>query len=173
MEIVLPSLTVLLLAIIIVVVVFPSLAPFTLMVLAVLALVAAVYSHLNTFSAEYWNMVAGSGAGAFAPTFIVGIVVLLSLGFLLSFLGSRVRLQSYGPPDTSKNWLTNPFGGNRNNAGRAAAAAAGAPVAAAPVAPAPQNQSLLSGSGSVLNRLQALPRAEQQSVLARRLAYAV
>ena len=92
MELFLPSFLILLLAAIVVFTVLPRFGPLVLTVLSLALLVFGVYHHMSLFKSEYrlatWydNMT----FKALAPALLIGLTLILTLGFILSFFGSGV-----------------------------------------------------------------------------------
>lgn len=125
MEFYLPSFLVILLAVFIITVYLPAWTPAGLAILATVALGLAVKNHIDTFAPEYNVMGWTVGVGPFAPTVLVGVVIVFSVGYLiLQFTTGRpMRLPSIRetipPPETSTNILTRSI----NNTLRAAGAA--------------------------------------------------
>lgn len=92
MELFLPSFLILLLAAVIVFAVLPRFGPLVLTVLSLALLVFGVYHHYTTFKHEYrlatWYD--SMTIKALAPALLIGLTLVLILGFILSFFGSGV-----------------------------------------------------------------------------------
>lgn len=92
MELFLPSFLILLLAAVVVFTVLPRFGPLVLTVLSLGLLAFGVYHHMSLFKSEYrlatWydNMT----IKALAPALLIGLTLILTLGFILSFFGSGV-----------------------------------------------------------------------------------
>lgn len=96
----------------------PSFAPLTLVILAVVALFFTVQNHINLFKNEYNVMEWTSAAASFAPTILVGAVVLFAVGYILLLFGGGKSISlptmngrsSTPPPNTATNILTEKIG---------------------------------------------------------------
>ena len=96
MELYIPSVLMLLIAGIVIFSILPNMAPFTLMILAVVILVIAGLQHANLFAFEYatstWqNAIQGGG-----NNLLIIMLVLFMIGFLLNMVGgSKISTPSY------------------------------------------------------------------------------
>lgn len=134
MELYFPSIAVMALAFIIILVVFPRLTPYLLIVLALVLLVFAAYNHFALFGREYAAASWLEASKSFAPLLLIGLVVVMSVAYLLYLVGLR-RGSNAGPlfrmpspnaspaPNTATNMVTEAIGkalnaGNNNNANR-------------------------------------------------------
>lgn len=92
MELFLPSFLILLLAAVVVFAVLPRFGPLVLTVLSLALLAFGVYHHVTTFKHEYrlatWYD--SMTIKVLAPALLIGLTLLLILGFILSFFGSGV-----------------------------------------------------------------------------------
>lgn len=88
MDLVLPSITGILLALAIVIYVFPRLAPVMLAFFAGAALVYGIHAHYMMFGAEYNTMSWVDQLKSFAPQIMVGIVVICLIAYLLFAYGT-------------------------------------------------------------------------------------
>lgn len=128
MEFFLPSLLIVILALGLVIGVFPRLTPFFLVILALVALVFAAYNHYTLFAPEYRIQTWLDTAKSFAPILLIGTVVLFSGGYLLYLWGRGkgapiLSRNAYfaAAPETATNVLTENIGraiGNTVNTGR-------------------------------------------------------
>jgi hypothetical protein len=91
--------------------------PYFMVLIAVAGLVATAYNHYNLFGEEYKYMPFFDKAKSFAPTVLIGMVVLFAIGYILFLFGSKggsASLPSISrripPPSTSTNILTNGIG---------------------------------------------------------------
>ena len=111
MDFVLPSITGILLALAIIIYVFPRLAPVMLAFFAAAALAYGLYNHYLMFGADYLGMTFVDKVRANAPQVMVGIVVVFLIAYLLFVFGlgkspSIPPPAPYQPPPSS---ATNPF----------------------------------------------------------------
>lgn len=83
MELVLPSLLLLIVAAIFAYAVIPNFGPLTLAVVSLIALVAVAVHHSYMFETEYRLSTWQKGLGQYSPFIALGLVLLLSIGFLL------------------------------------------------------------------------------------------
>lgn len=111
MEFYLPSLFLIILALFFIFYFVPSMTPYAMVLFAIVMLVLATYNHWSLFSDEYRIQTWADTAKSFAPYIMIGLVVLMSGGYIL-FLVSRGRgttLPSPGatpPPETATNMIT-------------------------------------------------------------------
>lgn len=130
MEFFLPSLLVMILALGLVFGVFPRLAPIMLAILAAIGLFIGVRHHLSTFKQDYETMTWTTSAKAAAPTVLVAVVILFSIGYLLYLWGAGKRTDlpspsmSIPPPETATNILTSAIGNGLKATGLATVASA-------------------------------------------------
>ena len=118
MELFLPSLLIVALAVAIVIGVFPRITPFFLIVLALVLLVAAAYNHFTLFGNEYRIQTWLDTAKSFAPILLIGTVVIFSGAYLLYLLGrqrgaptlSKNTYTPVAPPETATNVVTETIG---------------------------------------------------------------
>jgi hypothetical protein len=125
MEFFLPSLLIVILALVIIFGLFPQMTPFMLALFAGLALVFAIYHHRATFKQDYETMTWTTAASTAAPYVLVGTVVALSIGYLIYLLGAGKKTSlplppsSIPPPETATNILTSAIGKGLNATGLA------------------------------------------------------
>lgn len=125
MEFYLPSLILLVLAGIVSVAVFPQFTPVVLATVAILALVAAAYSHYSMFGREYQFMSATSQAATAAPYLLVGAVIMAIVAYILFLVGSGKKLvmtmpsNTIPPPESATNFMTEAIGNGLNASGMA------------------------------------------------------
>lgn len=123
MELFLPSFLLLILAGVVVFGVFPNMTPLLLAVFAGVSLAYAIKNHYDLFSDDYAGMTWATGAVAFAPYLLVGVVVVFAIGYLLFLFGSGKRPTmnlpgpSIPPPETATNIITNAIGNGLKAAG--------------------------------------------------------
>ena len=122
MEVFLPSVFIVILALGLVIGIFPRLTPLFLVIIALVLLVLAAYNHYTLFGAEYRIQTWTSWARSLAPLILIGTVVIFSGGYLLYIMGSgsaslsKNAYSSVTPPDTATNVVTEGIGralGNR------------------------------------------------------------
>jgi len=123
MEFFIPSLFLVLIACVATVAIVPRLTPILLVCVATVALIAAASNHANLFTNEYKNMSWAAPGMAAAPYLMVGLLVVLLIGYvlLLFFSGKGpsppTRMNNIPPPDTATNALTKNIGNGLVNAG--------------------------------------------------------
>lgn len=125
MEFYLPSLFIMILAIIIVLAIIPKFTPVVLAIVASILLVFGIYSHYTLFYNEYRNMNwANNAIAAMAsPYLLIGSVVLLSLGYIIMIFSSGkvpslpMPSRNIPPPSTATNVVTREIGNGLVNAG--------------------------------------------------------
>jgi len=83
MELFIPSVTLLALAGLIIIYVFPKLAPIMLATMAGVALTYGAYNHYMMFGAEYSSMTWVNSLKTMAPYIMVGTVMVFIIGYLL------------------------------------------------------------------------------------------
>lgn len=125
MELFFPSFALLGLALILIIVVFPRLTPFLLIILAIILFVFAAYNHMALFGKEYRGATWLQASRAFAPIILIGFVVILSIGYLLYLAGLRksgpsansmLRMPNTNvSPETATNVITEAIGNAINN----------------------------------------------------------
>ena len=121
MDIVLPSLSAILLALAIIMYVYPRLAPIILAIFAAVALVYGIHSHFMMFGAEYSSMTWVNRAKLSAPYIMTGTVMIFIVGFLLYVYGGKRPAASsytnttYNRPAVNANAYNN--SGNSGNSG--------------------------------------------------------
>jgi hypothetical protein len=107
MDFVLPSITAVLLALAIIIYVFPRLAPVMLAFFAGAALVYGMYSHYLMFGSEYIGMTWVDAARRLAPQIMVGMVLIFLIGYLLFVFGKgnspSIPPMLMAAPNTSTN----------------------------------------------------------------------
>ncbi len=115
MEVFLPSVFIVILALGVVIGIFPRLTPFFLVMIALTLLVLAAYNHYTLFGLDYRIQTWGSSVRSFAPIILIGTVVIFSGGYLLYILGqggagsASLPKNAYSPPsppDTATNVVT-------------------------------------------------------------------
>ena len=120
MDFVLPSITAILLALAIIIYVFPRLAPVMLAFFAGAALVYGMYNHYLMFGADYIGMTWVDAARRAAPQIMVSLVVAFLIGYLLFVFGTGksplIPSFTTAPPNTATNALTENIGLIGNNA---------------------------------------------------------
>jgi hypothetical protein len=134
MEFYLPSLFIIILAAIVTFVLIPKLTPLILAVFATVCLLIALYNHSSLFSNEYKNMNWASTATSSmaSPYLLVGLVIVLSVGYLILLFttGKAPTLSmpsnTIPPPSTATNVVTRGIGNGLVNIGFAKAAPANA-----------------------------------------------
>jgi len=145
MEFYLPSLFIMFLAAIVSFALVPKFTPMILALFASLCLIFAVYNHTSLFHDEYKNMNwANTATAAMAsPYLLVGLVILLSIGYII-FLFSTGQSPSLSMPSsfipnpsTATNFLTRGIGNGLVKTGMANTKPANAPNAGPP--PLPNN----------------------------------
>lgn len=117
MEFYLPSLFLLLVALLVIFTVIPNFTPYLIGIIAIIGLILTVYNHYTLFGQEYKYMPFFDRAKSFAPTVLIGMVVVFAVGYILFLFGSKggnASLPSISrripPPSTSTNILTNGIG---------------------------------------------------------------
>ena len=126
MDIVLPSLSAILLALAIIMYVYPRLAPIILAVFAAVALIYGIHSHFMMFGAEYSSMTWVNRAKLSAPYIMTGTILVFIVGFLLYLYGGkRPATSSYtntaantNSNNTGKNNTGNSYNSGNNNSKR-------------------------------------------------------
>lgn len=100
MELIFPSLLLLIVAAGIVMFVIPRLSPVILGVVALLFLIIAGYQHYKLFGMEYrqstWQIPLLEGSVAYAPYILLGVLILFLLFFILNFVGTS-STEAAGP----------------------------------------------------------------------------
>lgn len=115
MELYLPSLLIIALGIGVVFGIFPRLSPFLLSIFAITLLVLAAYHHYSLFKFQYSLQSWMETGKSVAPILLIGVVVLLSIGYLLFSFSSRGVMPSLptefrsASPETATNGLTRMF----------------------------------------------------------------
>ena len=111
MDLVLPSITAMVIALFVIVYVFPKLAPVMLALFAGAALVYGFYNHYTMFGPEYDSMTWLTKARSLAPYIMVGTVISFLIGYLLFMAGAGKSIsmpRPYLPPaNTATNAATN------------------------------------------------------------------
>lgn len=116
MELYLPSLIILLLAGLVIIAILPRLSPLILVIIVSLLLAITGYHHATLFREEYaqstWQKTVYNSGYAF----VIAMVVLLSIGFALNFIRSRVAGEPITMPtapnigtNTLKSLIRDPF----------------------------------------------------------------
>lgn len=94
MELYLPSVVLLVLVALVILLIIPNMAPFTLVIIVTLLLAITGYHHSSLFSDEYaissWQQNIYSSSGPF----LIAMTILLILGFGLNFIGGSVATAS-------------------------------------------------------------------------------
>lgn len=125
MEFYLPSLFIIIISALVAYILIPKFTPMILAVFASLCLMIAVYNHSSLFYSEYKNMNWASSAAAamVSPYLLVGLVIILSVGYII-FLVSSGKAPSLSmppntipPPSTATNFVTRGIGNGLVNAG--------------------------------------------------------
>lgn len=111
MEFYLPSLFLILLALLFTFYFVPSMAPYTMVLVAIALLVLATYNHYSMFADEYRIQTWADTAKAFVPYIMIGLVILMSGGYIIYLLtrGRGSNLPRPGvtpPPETATNMIT-------------------------------------------------------------------
>jgi hypothetical protein len=125
MEFYIPSLFIMILAAAVCFLLIPQLTPVILSVFATLCLVLAMYNHSSLFSNEYRNMNwANTAAASMAsPYLLVGLVILLSVGYIIFLFSSGKAPNLSMPslnipkPSTATNFVTRGIGNGLVNSG--------------------------------------------------------
>lgn len=115
MDFVLPSITAVLLALAIIIYVFPRLAPVILAFFAGAALVYGMYNHYLMFGAEYIGMTWVDAARRLAPQIMVGMVLIFLIGYLL-FVFGKGKSPSIPYVPAAPNTSANAYNSNNSNA---------------------------------------------------------
>ena len=125
MEFYIPSLFIMIIAAAVCFLLIPQFTPMILAGFATLCLVLAMYNHSSLFWNEYKNMNWASTATASmaSPYLLVGLVILLSVGYII-FLFSSGKAPNLGvpsmnipSPSTATNFVTRGIGNGLVNAG--------------------------------------------------------
>lgn len=130
MELFLPSILIVILALALIFGVFPKVGPMMLAVLATVALVYAVQQHMSMFKQDYSTMTWTTSAKTAAPYVLVGVVILFSIGYLLYLTGAGKRSVlpsppiTIPPPSSATNVLTEAIGNSLKATGLATVSAA-------------------------------------------------
>jgi hypothetical protein len=127
MEFYLPSLFIIIFAAIISFAIVPRFTPMILALFASLCLVIAVYNHSSLFYDEYKNMNWANTATASmaSPYLLVGLVIILSIGYILFLVSSGQTPSLSMPssmipyPSTATNFVTRGIGNALVNSGMA------------------------------------------------------
>jgi hypothetical protein len=93
MQLYIPSIFVVLLAIVVIIGVIPRMSPIIIVSFSIIALIYTAYNHYNMFKGEYKNISIGNALTALAPFLIVGAILFFILGYLL-FLIKRNKAPS-------------------------------------------------------------------------------
>ena len=116
MEFYIPSVFIIIIAMAVAFVFIPRLSNFILVIVAGLCLILAMYAHGYLFFNEYLNMNWLNTAGVAGPYLMIGLVVLLSLGYIILLI-TRGRAPSLSvpsftipPPATATNIFTRGIG---------------------------------------------------------------
>ena len=83
MQLYIPSIFVVLLAIVVIIVIVPRVSPIIIASFAIIALIYTVYNHFSMFKGEYANISVGNALTALAPFLIVGAILFFVLGYLI------------------------------------------------------------------------------------------
>ena len=128
MELFLPSLFVLLLAVLVILYVIPQQSGFVLGVIAVALLAMTIYQHISLFSMDYDRMTWVDTVKQQAPFIMVIAVVIVLIGYVILLVGkgsgpvtniqNRVNQSYNAPPPASSPRPTNNDRNNNNNARR-------------------------------------------------------
>lgn len=116
MEFYIPSLFILLIAGLFTFLVIPRFTPMILAIIALVCLIFTVYHHRTLFYNEYKNMNWANTATMAAPYLVVGLVIILSIGYIILLLSSGKALSlpqpsmNIPPPSTATNSLTRAIG---------------------------------------------------------------
>jgi hypothetical protein len=89
MELFLPSVLLVLLAFLAIALFVPRFSPFFMFMVLLVILLVVGYQHIQQFQQEYAILSWAETAGSIAPYLLVGLVILLSLGYLLYLFGLR------------------------------------------------------------------------------------
>ena len=125
MEFYIPSLFIMIMAAAVCFLLIPQFTPMIIAVFATLCLVLAMYNHSSLFWNEYKNMNWASTAMAamVSPYLLVGLVILLSVGYII-FLFSSGKSPNLGmpsmnipSPSTATNFVTRGIGNGLVNTG--------------------------------------------------------
>lgn len=122
MDFVLPSISAILLAVAIVMYVFPRIAPVMLAIFAAVALAYGIYTHYTMFGGEYMTMTWVDQARSAAPYIMVTMVVTFLIGYLLFIYGSMKSAapsswSNLPPASTATNSFTAAVNNSLNSAG--------------------------------------------------------
>jgi hypothetical protein len=129
MEFYLPSLFIIILAAVVSFALIPKLTPMILASFATVCLLLALYNHSSLFSNEYKNMNWASTATSSmaSPYLLVGLVIVLSVGYLIILFTSgkaptlSMPSNTIPPPSTATNIITRGIGNGLVNVGFAKA----------------------------------------------------
>jgi hypothetical protein len=120
MQVYLPPLILLLLAFFIASYLAPRATPFVVGVGSLVAIAFVVRSHIQMFGDEYRNLTWASLAGPILPYIMIGLVIILGLGYLLYLFGLGGKPKQVGPafnmpapsppPETATNFITEGIG---------------------------------------------------------------
>jgi hypothetical protein len=124
MEFFLPSLLVMLVALLLSTYVIPRFTPAVIAVVAIVLLCFGTYNHYTSFPAEYNVMQWATTGQQIAPTLITGLVIVLMGGYIIYMFttkGGMPNLPSMSanspPPNTATNPLTQAIGAGLANMG--------------------------------------------------------
>jgi hypothetical protein len=125
MEFYIPSLFIMILAAAVCFFLIPQFTPMILAIFATLCLVLAMYNHSSLFWNEYKNMQWANTATASmtSPYLLIGLVILLSVGYLILLFSSgksqSIPMPSMNipPPSTATNFVTRGIGNGLVNSG--------------------------------------------------------
>jgi hypothetical protein len=125
MEFYLPSLFIIILAFIVLLWIIPKFTPLGIAIIACILLFIGIYSHYFHFYNEYRNMNWANNAitAMASPYLLIGVVILLSLGYILMIFSSGkvpslpMPSRNIPPPSTATNVVTREIGNGLVNAG--------------------------------------------------------
>ena len=124
MEFFLPSLLVMLVALLLSTYVIPRFTPAVIAVVAIVFLCFGLYNHYTTFPAEYNVMQWATTGQQIAPTLITGLVIVLMGGYIIYMFTTKGGMPSLPsmsnaapPPNTATNPLTQAIGTGLANIG--------------------------------------------------------
>ena len=110
MQLYIPTIFVVLLAMVVIIGVIPRMSPIIIVSFSIIALVYTAHNHYKMFKGEYANISIGNALTALAPFLIVGAILFFILGYLL-YLINRNKTPSLpvSEPAPSSQSATNPL----------------------------------------------------------------
>jgi hypothetical protein len=110
MQLYIPSIFIVLLALIVIVGVIPKMSPMIITVLSIVALIYVGYNHYSIFKKEYKKITIGTSLIALAPFLIVGAILFFIFGYILYLIqqNKSPSLPAVEPAPSSQS-ATNPL----------------------------------------------------------------